>query len=80
MTSLFGHRRDEKDRRQATMSILSPMRAMARRVFRDGDAEGQSMVEYSLIMILMIVVCLTVLSTMADTINEKLFQVVGAMP
>jgi Flp pilus assembly pilin Flp len=77
---LFAHRRDEEDRRQATMSILSPMRAMARRVFRDSDAEGQSMVEYSLILVLMIIVCFAILSTMADKINEKLFQVVGAMP
>jgi Flp pilus assembly pilin Flp len=61
------------------MNILSPMRTMARRVFGDTEAEGQSMVEYSLIFVLMIIVCLTVLSTLGTTIDEKLFQVMEAI-
>ena len=58
----------------------SVMRAMARCRFGPGEVEGQSMVEYALIFILMIIVCLSILGTLSNTVNEKLFQIVVAMP
>ena len=76
---MIAHRRDKEVRRQEAMNILSPMRTMVRRVFGDSEAEGQSMVEYSLIFILMIIVCLTILTTLGSTIDEKLFKVIQAI-
>ncbi len=58
------------------MDILSPMRAMVRRVAGDRVAEGQALVEYGLIFILIIIVCITILTTVTDQINEQFFQVI----
>ena len=79
-TSIIVHGREEEDRRQETMDILSPMRAMARRVLGERHAEGQALVEYSLIFVLIIIVCFTILGTVADDINNNFFEVVAAMP
>jgi Flp pilus assembly pilin Flp len=63
------------------MNICSSvMRAMARWRFGPSDDEGQSLVEYALILVLMIVVCFSILGTLSATVDQKLFQVVQAMP
>jgi Flp pilus assembly pilin Flp len=63
------------------MNILSSvMRAVARWRFDDGDVEGQAMVEYSLIFVLIIIVTFSIVTTMSSTINENFFQVVQSMP
>jgi hypothetical protein len=77
----MAHGRGGHDRRRQSMSIPScVMRIMARCRFPSGDLEGQSLVEYSLIFVLMIIVCFSILGTLSSTVNEKLFQVVQAMP
>ncbi|HKG24318.1 MAG TPA: hypothetical protein VKB09_01665 [Thermomicrobiales bacterium] len=62
------------------MGIRSSMRAMMSWLFGGNHAEGQAMVEYSLIFVLLIIVCFSILTTVSTTIDEKLFQIVQAMP
>jgi Flp pilus assembly pilin Flp len=80
-TSSMANGRDGQDRRDKTMNIrYGVMRVMARCLYGNTEAEGQTMVEYSLILVLMIIVCFSILGTLSDTVNTKLFQVVQAMP
>jgi Flp pilus assembly pilin Flp len=70
-----------KARRPETMdNRCSVTRAVARKLFRGSEVEGQSMVEYSLIFVLMIIVVFSVLGTLSDTVNQKLFQVIQTLP
>jgi len=62
------------------MGIRSSMRAMMSRFFGGDDVEGQAMVEYSLIFVLNIIVCFSILTTVSTTIDEKFFQIIQAMP
>jgi Flp pilus assembly pilin Flp len=57
-----------------------PARARARRFFSQDSAEGQALVEYSLIFVLIIIVTFSIVTTMSGTIDDKFFQVVQAMP
>ena len=57
-----------------------PARARARRFFSHDSAEGQALVEYSLIFVLIIIVTFSIVTTMSGTIDDKFFQVVQAMP
>lgn len=73
--------RDGLDRRQKAMNICSSvMHVVTRCLSDDSEVEGQSLVEYSLIFVLMIIVCFSVLATLSNTVNVKLWQVVQAMP
>jgi Flp pilus assembly pilin Flp len=79
-TSTIADGRGEENRRHETMSIRSPIRAGTRRL-RDGDeVEGQALVEYSLIFVLIVIVCFAIVGSVASTIDEKFFQIVQAMP
>jgi Flp pilus assembly pilin Flp len=71
---------NEEDRRQVTMGIRSSTRAMMSWFFGGDHAEGQAMVEYSLIFVLIVIVCFTIVTTVATTIDDKFFQIVQAMP
>jgi Flp pilus assembly pilin Flp len=62
------------------MMKLFPARARARRFSCQDSAEGQALVEYSLIFVLIIIVTFSIVTTMSGTIDDKFFQVVQAMP
>src|SRR5437588_228437 len=80
-TTSMANGRDRQDRRQKTMNIRSCVtRAVAWCIPPNSEVEGQSMVEYSLIFILMIIVCFGILTTLSDTVNTKLFQVIATLP
>jgi Flp pilus assembly pilin Flp len=58
----------------------STNRTVVRRIVDTQEVEGQSMVEYSLILVLMVIVCLSILTTLSQTVYDKLYLIVGAMP
>ncbi|MEA2514549.1 MAG: hypothetical protein QOF33_3380 [Thermomicrobiales bacterium] len=62
------------------MDIRSSVTRAIPRLFGSEEVEGQSMVEYSLIFVLMIIVCFAVLASLSDQINEQFFKIVQAMP
>ena len=69
------------NRRHGTMNIRSSaMRAMVRRVFGSKDLEGQGLVEYTMIILLVVIAVIGSFTTMADTIDQKFWQVISAMP
>lgn len=77
---MIAHSGDEEKRRHATMGIRSPMRAMVSRLFGGENVEGQAMVEYSLIFVLIVIVCFSIVTTVSTTIDDKFFQIIQAMP
>jgi Flp pilus assembly pilin Flp len=42
--------------------------------------DGQALVEYSLIFVLIIVVCITVMTTMGDTVRDELWGMTSRLP
>ena len=61
------------------MRHLALMHRLARRLVPRAD-EGQALVEYSLIFVLVIIVCFTVLGTLSETLQENYFRLIQAMP
>jgi hypothetical protein len=59
-TSTIEDGRGEENRRHETMSTRSPIRAGTRRLPGGGEVEGQALVEYSLIFVLIIIVCFAI--------------------
>ena len=57
-----------------------PTRGIGRRRRSDGHAEGQALVEYSLIFVLIIIVSFGAAQTMGDKIDQGFFQVVQSLP
>lgn len=53
--------------------------ATTRRLVGVQEAEGQALIEYTLIFVLMIIVCFAVLATLSRIIDESFFQVIRAM-
>jgi hypothetical protein len=70
----------EQERRARRMLRCFPARAKARQFFSQDTAEGQAIVEYSLIFVLIIIVCFSIVTAVSSTVDEKLFQVINAMP
>jgi len=55
-------------------------RAIARHIFNPDDDEGQALVEYSLILVLVVIVCFSIVTIMSETINDRFFQIVRTLP
>jgi Flp pilus assembly pilin Flp len=66
----------EQDRRSTTMTKRFSARANARQFIREESTEGQAIVEYSLIFVLIIIVCFSIVTLVSDSINDNFFKVV----
>jgi hypothetical protein len=68
-------------RRQPTMSALSSRRQTDPELPTDDHrAEGQALVEYSLILLLVVIACIAILQTLNATIMNNYWRLVQAMP
>lgn len=66
----------EQDRRSTTMIKRFSARATARQFIDQESSEGQALVEYSLIFVLIIIVCFSIVTVVSDNVNDQFFQVV----
>ncbi len=63
-----------------TMELRSSITWAVARLSGSEEVEGQGLVEYSLILLLVVIACLSALGTLSATAKQVLFEVAGAMP
>ncbi|HEY8447587.1 MAG TPA: hypothetical protein VIL01_10820 [Thermomicrobiales bacterium] len=62
------------------MRTDSVLRRILRQFIHPTVHDGQALVEYSLIFVLCIIVCFTIVRTVGNQIIENYWRLVGAMP
>ena len=56
------------------------IQAWLRRARHNSEDDGQALVEYSLIFVLCIIVCLSILNVLGNNIYENYWKLIQAMP